>query len=185
MQNRVREIREARGLTLQQVADRVSDMTGERTTRTQISRLELGTRKLTVPWMQRLAAVLECDPTEFLHSAAMAANDGDEVQEPLAGNTTQALAAKTAAALGATAYVVRKSRVPRSGIQDGDLVAVLPNKSPKDGDLVLARMDDHLVIRKFVAPTLLTTNQPGVNHGVQADDATVVVEIVGTIVPIG
>lgn len=54
--NRIRELREARGLTLEELAQRVG------TTNQQISHLELGKRQLTVDWLRRLAAALECHP---------------------------------------------------------------------------------------------------------------------------
>jgi transcriptional regulator with XRE-family HTH domain len=50
--NEIRQIRVARGFTLQELADRVQ------TTATQISRLELGTRKLTPQWRRKIAGAL-------------------------------------------------------------------------------------------------------------------------------
>lgn len=60
MENRIAEIRKARGLTLQQVAERTD------TTNQQISHLERGRRKLTYTWMEKLAAALACHPLELL-----------------------------------------------------------------------------------------------------------------------
>jgi antitoxin component HigA of HigAB toxin-antitoxin module len=54
--NRIRELREARGLTLEDLAHRVG------TTNQQISHLELGKRQLTVEWLRRLAKALDCHP---------------------------------------------------------------------------------------------------------------------------
>jgi transcriptional regulator with XRE-family HTH domain len=54
--NRLRELREARGLTLAELADRVG------TTNQQISHLELGKRQLTVEWLRRLGDALDCHP---------------------------------------------------------------------------------------------------------------------------
>lgn len=54
--NRIRELREARGLTLDQLAQAVG------TTNQQVSHLELGKRELTVAWLRRLADVLGCHP---------------------------------------------------------------------------------------------------------------------------
>jgi transcriptional regulator with XRE-family HTH domain len=54
--NRIRELREGRGLTLAELADRVG------TTNQQISHLELGKRQLTVDWLRRLGGVLGCHP---------------------------------------------------------------------------------------------------------------------------
>ena len=54
--NRIRELREARGLTLDELALRVG------TTNQQISHLELGKRQLTVTWLKRLGVALGCHP---------------------------------------------------------------------------------------------------------------------------
>jgi transcriptional regulator with XRE-family HTH domain len=58
--NRIRELREARGFTLEELAARVG------TTNQQISHLELGKRQLTVEWLRRLGAALECHPWEVV-----------------------------------------------------------------------------------------------------------------------
>lgn len=55
-QNRIRELREAAGLTLEAVAGHAG------TTNQQISLLESGQRRLTVDWMIKIAAVLGCHP---------------------------------------------------------------------------------------------------------------------------
>lgn len=60
MENRISQLRRAQGLTLQQLADRVG------TTNQQISHLEKGRRKLTIDWIERLAAALACQPFEIL-----------------------------------------------------------------------------------------------------------------------
>ena len=54
--NHLRALREAKGLTLEQLAAAVG------TTNQQISHLELGKRQLTVAWLVRLAKALECHP---------------------------------------------------------------------------------------------------------------------------
>jgi transcriptional regulator with XRE-family HTH domain len=60
MKNRIRELRTARGLTLKELARRVS------TSNQQISHLETGKRRLTVGWMERIADALDCNPLELL-----------------------------------------------------------------------------------------------------------------------
>ena len=60
MPNRIRELRLARGLTLEELADAAG------TSVQQISRLELGYRRLTDDWMRRLAPVLSCRPAELM-----------------------------------------------------------------------------------------------------------------------
>ncbi len=67
MLNHLRALREARGLTLEQLAAAVG------TTNQQISHLELGKRQLTVAWLKRLAAALDCHPWAIV--------DGEEALE--------------------------------------------------------------------------------------------------------
>lgn len=57
---KLREIREDRGLTQAQLAERAN------TSQAQIDRLEKGERKLTVEWAKRLADPLQCHWTEVL-----------------------------------------------------------------------------------------------------------------------
>lgn len=77
MANRIREIRQSRKLSLQQVADQVG------TTRTQIMRLETGVRRLTDTWMYRLGRVLDCHPAEFLENSAPGYPPKDPLAEEL------------------------------------------------------------------------------------------------------
>lgn len=72
--NNLRALREARGLSQQQLADRVVPAT----TSQQVSRLELGSRKLSLDWMMRLALALGCDPSELIPSEVGAALAPDE-----------------------------------------------------------------------------------------------------------
>jgi len=60
---RLREIRKAKGLTLQQVAERIKP---DPTTAQTIGRLETGVRTLTLDWVQRIAEAMEVDPGELL-----------------------------------------------------------------------------------------------------------------------
>lgn len=60
MPNRIKELREKAGLTLQQVADRAG------TSLQQIHRLENANRRLTDDWMRRIAAALGVHPAALL-----------------------------------------------------------------------------------------------------------------------
>jgi repressor LexA len=65
--NRIRELRLARGLTLEQLAALTPHPdAGKSTDLTQIGRLERGGQKLTTDWMDRVAAGLGVSPTELL-----------------------------------------------------------------------------------------------------------------------
>lgn len=71
MQNRLREIRKARGLTLAEVAARCQPPT----TQVTVGRLETGMRSLTTGWMDRLARALDVEPRDLLASKTDAAVD--------------------------------------------------------------------------------------------------------------
>lgn len=60
IRSRIREIRKARGLTLQQVAE-LADTTAQT-----IGRLETGMRTLSIDWVKRIALALDADPSELL-----------------------------------------------------------------------------------------------------------------------
>ena len=60
MDNRIRVLREARGLSLEALA------AGAGTSNQQISLLEAGKRRLTVDWLVRLSSVLACHPWELV-----------------------------------------------------------------------------------------------------------------------
>lgn len=62
MENRIRVVREARGLSLEALA------AGAGTSNQQISLLETGKRRLTVDWLLRLAPPLNCHPWELVAS---------------------------------------------------------------------------------------------------------------------
>lgn len=64
MANRIRELREARGLTLEQISERVE------TSVQQISRLERGDRRLTDEWMRKIARALGVPPAALLADSA-------------------------------------------------------------------------------------------------------------------
>lgn len=60
---RLREMRKAKGMTLQEVAERVKP---DGTTAQTIGRLETGARTLTLSWLHRIAEAMEVDPAELL-----------------------------------------------------------------------------------------------------------------------
>jgi transcriptional regulator with XRE-family HTH domain len=62
MITRIREVRRARKLTLQEVADRCDPPTTPQT----IGRLETGTRTVSVGWLNRIAAALRVDAADLV-----------------------------------------------------------------------------------------------------------------------
>lgn len=180
--NRIREIREAAGLSLQDLADRISELSGEATTRTQLSRLELGKRKLTQDWLRKIAMALDCDVAELLDHVAMTAG-ADEV-EPLQLTDVIPAVAQALAAKGLTVYRLRKSYLTGIGIVEGDILTFerhdggeIPNLS-----VVLVQAGDHLVVRQFVAPSSLLANTQQHPTVISLNSRTARVEIIGILV---
>lgn len=68
MINRIRDVRRAKRLTLDDVARRCSPPTTAQT----IGRLETGTRTLSLDWLNRIAEALEVDSSALVRSAATA-----------------------------------------------------------------------------------------------------------------
>ena len=60
MENRIAEIRRARGLTMEQLGDLIG--TGPTT----VNKLEKGERKLHIAWMRKIAAALNVTPADLL-----------------------------------------------------------------------------------------------------------------------
>ena len=68
MQSRIRDVRRARRLTLEDVAARCQPPTTPQT----IGRLEMGTRTLSLPWLNRIAAALDVPPAALVRHEASA-----------------------------------------------------------------------------------------------------------------
>lgn len=170
--NRIREIREAQGLTQEQLAERAG------TTAATISRLETQTRQLTLDWMRRIAQALRVRPEVLIASAALAQNESDV--EPYFSSDR---AVPSLSGVGVALYRVIHSPLPNLGIAAGDVLLFETGASrppPRTGDVVLVRiLGDYLVLRQFLEPGLLTTNQPGANVAFTLDDPAFVAEIVG------
>lgn len=72
MLNQIRKLREAKGLTLEQLARAVG------TTNQQISHLELGKRQLTVAWLKKLAEPLGCHPWAIVEPESAPPDPADD-----------------------------------------------------------------------------------------------------------
>lgn len=72
--NRIRELREARGWSQQALAERVFPPT----TKTQISKLENGQRDLSDDWKRRLAAALDVAPLDLVPGLGMATTEQEQ-----------------------------------------------------------------------------------------------------------
>lgn len=82
--NRIRELREAKGWSQQQLADRVEP----KTLQPQIDRLEKGQRRLTQEWMERIAAALGVDSVDLLPNSKGKDRSVNNSQQSVAVETT-------------------------------------------------------------------------------------------------
>jgi transcriptional regulator with XRE-family HTH domain len=158
--NRIRELREARGWTTEQLGKEAG------TTGATISRLEGGERKLTVEWMQKIAHALKVAPTDLLDNAALA-EIAPDIEPAEVAALGKALIA--AAKHGVRFYKVVGKSVERTGIVPDEVIAV--DHAPDalavaaNGDVLVVAMgkDETLCLRQFLAPDLLATNRHGTN----------------------
>lgn len=178
MENKLRALRHAKGLTLEQLAEAAG------TSHQQILRLERGERRLTVDWMVRLAGPLGLEPKDLLPDAAPAAgpalvgtrpiiplqppapsHDLIPVRSAARGGTEQRMfledgpidyiprppvlrSARDAYAI----YVVGESMVPR--YRPGFLLHINPYKPPRrDTGVVVYKRDQAVLIKEFVEVT--------------------------------
>ena len=68
MINRIRDFRQAKGMTLAELADACDPPTTAQT----IGRLETGMRNLSIKWMDRIADALDVDPQSLVRSETTA-----------------------------------------------------------------------------------------------------------------
>ena len=129
MINRIRDIRQERGLTLADVAARCSPPTTAQT----IGRLETGMRNLSLAWMNRIAAALGVEPELLLRS------EGPEQPSP------RIVAVLETAGPQALAKP-REAILPTALSGEGELVAMLVESSTGE-----YRSGDQIWLRK-VAP---------------------------------
>lgn len=172
--NRIKEIREAAGLTQPELAEKVG------TTTNHIWRLESGKTKLTVEWMTRLAEALACHPADLIANVVLAEIVG-EVEE-IEPSLTEALIARHR---GLHTYKVLARSVINAGINPGDNVVVdeSDNITPKALDIVLVEIgrERTKVLRQFIPPSMLVTNRGGANLAITLDDPSVEPAIIGVV----
>ncbi|MFD2261719.1 XRE family transcriptional regulator [Lacibacterium aquatile] len=202
MQNKLRSLRLARGLTLEQLADAAG------TSHQQILRLEKGERRLTVDWMVRLAPPLGVEPKDLLPESQTAAppspapaqiapnqdiipvrsaaRGGDEQRmfledgpidygprPPVLRNVRDAYAI----------YVVGESMAPR--YRPGYLLHINPFKPPRrENGVVVYKKDNAVLIKEFVEATstelVLRQFNPAMELRLDRDEIAEFHTVVGT-----
>lgn len=179
--NKIRELRTAAGLTAEALALRVG------TSQVQISRLERGERKLTLEWMMRLAKALECAPEDLLGPVNLGSfedpatpyisADSPDITAALA-RQNQILYAPNSNALEGLGFgpsdpvLFDMSADACAKVKTGDVVIVhLVDKTDTTSSITLAR--------QFIAPDLFTTNRRGRNFSFHTDEEQFTAEIQG------
>ncbi|HET7411646.1 MAG TPA: helix-turn-helix domain-containing protein [Pararhizobium sp.] len=175
MANRIKEMREQRGVTQEQLAEMVEPQTSA----AQISKLESGKLGLKLDWMVRIARALGCEPEDLITKRLPLdplpggeAARGPKVDEP---NRLDMLPVRSAARGGPdqemflgdpidhvprphylknvrdaySVYTVGWSMVPM--YRPGQLLYVNPHKPPQPGrGVVVTKQTDAVVIKEFV-----------------------------------
>jgi transcriptional regulator with XRE-family HTH domain len=175
--NRLREIRELRGMTQQEAADALG------TTSTHISRLENERSDLTHKWLVRFAKLYRVRPQDLIQNVEVTEECIQEVEAMPATDPVFAAIARR----GMRVYKVTESAVEGAGIRTGDVITVDESKAAVTnvqlGDVVLVAVGKarKKVLRQFVPPAMIITNRPdaGANQAVTMSDPTVAPEIVG------
>lgn len=179
--NRIAELRQLKGWTQKQLAERVGvhEMT--------ILRLEKGSTQLMVAWMQKLAKAFNCSAADLLDIATLAETEDDVAAADLGslGALANAIARK-----GLSTYKVVGSSVSSAGIPEGETIAVDTSKDAIDGirtgDVVLVELTTRqrsvLVLRQFLSPGLLVTNRDGNNLAISLNDLTLRPRVVGLVI---
>lgn len=179
--NRIRQIRESLGVTADDLAEQVG------TTGVTIRRLETGARKLTVEWMQKIAAALGVSPSDLLESAALA-----ELQDDVVPSTLSVLsgALKALEQKNLRFYRVTGDSVIDAGIAPGADIVIDHSSDAlsnlRSGDIVLCTMrprhsanQPNTTLRIWIAPDMVVTNRPGGNLAVKMDDPSVETTLCG------
>jgi phage repressor protein C with HTH and peptisase S24 domain len=160
--NRIREWRQKKGWSLQQLAE-ASD-----TSRAQIDKLERGERRLTLDWMLRLAKPLDCLPADLLPQLSgsfastdrlipvrCAARGGDEQEMFLEDGPIDHRPAPTFVSNVRDAYaiyVVGESMTPM--YRPGQLLYVNPHKPLTPGrGVVITKFSKAVLIKELVRAT--------------------------------
>lgn len=177
--NRTRELRELAGLSMDELAERMG------TSHQQVSKHELGQRRLTIQWLQRYAMALGVTPADIM--AAPDLTDPQSEVEPATIDGMPQLS-RIIATRGLTLFRVLKSRLTDIGIQVGAMLTVDATPTAvaaaKAGDVVVVRLSDTeiLLLRQYLPPNMLVTHEPG-NHNtlMRLDDRSIRLEIIGVV----
>lgn len=159
--NRIREIRQKRGLSVAELASRVG------TSQPQLTRLETGQRRLTEDWLRRLAKALDVEPAELIASVTIAELSEEAVpyEPPETKAVTGALARRNLVFWRIESDSLEQLEIRTGAIRLFDMNAAAVG-AVQTGDVVIVQCEDvrrpgraRTLVRQFVAPNLLVTNR--------------------------
>ena len=159
MQNRIKHLRERRGLTLLALAEKITP----RTTRQQILRLqEKDPKALTAGWLTRLAKALEVTPEEITGWSDLHGNPRDEIailsEADMSDQQLRLVHILAGDAPTLVAEVVSNSLL-LAGIAPGSIAVFHRTRRPIIGARVLVQIDkgdgSHYALRMFREPHLV------------------------------
>lgn len=178
--NRIKELRDAAGMSQDELARRVG------TTQQQVGRHERGIRRLTIQWINRYAQAFEVSPQAIIAEGVPESLESDVTAiTDMSGfpGVSEAIAAREL-----RIYRVDRSLVTSAGVVAGAVITVDESDAARDaaksGDVVLVRFEENILsLRQYVHPNLITTNAPGPrNVAMRTDDKTISVVIVGVVI---
>lgn len=182
--NRIRELREAKGLTGRQLAEMIG------TTQETISRLETGRRKLTHDWMRVIAKALGVTPADLITAPELqdVLEDAAPHADTFERHVSRAIQARNLALWRVTTDALENIGLTPGNVRLFDLSeAAIANV--RTGDVVLLELRDarrssppKMVLRQFVAPNLIVTNRRATNIAVSMDHHHFTAHIVGVMV---
>lgn len=160
MHNRIKELREVRGWSMDDLAARAN--TGSST----ISKLEKGKTRLTIEWIERLAKAFNVPPEEIAVFSNRKAQERRDDAVPYDGHIAELKLSTTQ-----RPYLVVSDSLDELDIKPGIIliVDIEPSEVAKisSGDIVVAQdfenSGDKMLLRQFVAPNLLVTNSSNEN----------------------
>lgn len=158
MKNRIRELREARGLSMRALAELVN------TTGSNINKLEKGQSRLDLVWIEKFAKVFNVQPAEII-DPGQSSSPGvrEDVVAYSPGGTEAPRMHLTDTQFS---YTVQTDALDQIGILPGATLVVDMSPSAladlQTGDVVIAQVYDGMqaktLLRQFIAPSLLITN---------------------------
>lgn len=160
--NRIRQIREGKGLTLEELGERMD------TTGATVQRLETGKRKLTDKWMHKLKEALDVSIPELIEDPESSVPTGIELKGEVRAGAWLELDDQHDADIPAFIDIMPDRRFPRARQFALRVVGSSMNKYIEPGAFVIVadwadlglgepRQDDVLVIRRQRAMTYETT----------------------------